>query len=588
MKSNNIAKCLIALCCIAGLSSCDITLYPEDKITPDTYFRNETDLELFTNSFYTYLPSTEIYQDEADIIINPILMEEMSGQRVVPESGGAWKWTQLRQINYFLANSYHCEDEEVLNHYNGLARFFRAYFYYEKVKRFGDVPWYDAVVGSADTELLNKPRDSRKLVMDNVLKDLDFAIANLRTTKDVYRISKWTALALKSRIMLFEGTFRKYHKLGDWETCLEESVKASQELIADGGYSLHSSYETLFTASDATNVQKEYILARDYNYAAGLTHGVQAYVNSQGAGCAGVTKRLVDAYLMKDGTRHTDRPGYKTMTLAEEVKNRDGRLAATIRTPGYTIDGKQTSTNLNVAKLGYHLRKYYVGLKYESYSEVNLPIFRLGEVYLNHAEALAELGKLTQTELDKTVNKLRSRAGVTGNLNMEIANANPDPWLKAAATGYPNLVENAAEYGNDANLGVILEIRRERTVELVMEGFRYYDIMRWREGKVFDQPFVGMYIPGPGVYDFNGDGTNDFNIYTDSNPGNPNAGGTQLKIGSNINVTDGDHGNLTLHTELVRNWNEDRDYYYPIPIKERILTNGALQQNPGWNDGLPF
>jgi hypothetical protein len=158
----------------------------------------------------------------------------------------------------------------------------------------------------------------------------------------------------------------------------------------------------------------------------------------------------------------------------------------------------------------------------------------------------------------------------------------------AAATGYPNLAQNAATYGNDANLGVILEIRRERTVELVMEGHRYYDIMRWREGKVFDEQFLGMYIPGPGVYDFDEDGTNDFNIYTDTNPGNPNAGGVQLKIGSNINVTDGDKGNLTWHADLPRNWNEDRDYYYPIPIKERILTNGALTQNPGWSDGLGF
>ena len=241
MKSTKITKWLMALCCIAGVSSCDITLYPEDKLTPDSYFRNETDLQLFTNSFYTYLPSTGIYQDEADIIINPILMEEMSGQRVVPETDGGWKWTQLRQINNFLEKSYHCEDKEVLAHYNGLARFFRAYFYFEKVKRFGDVPWYDQVIGSADKELLHKPRDSRKYVMEKVLEDLDFAIANLREPKEVYRISKWTALALKSRIMLFEGTFRKYHNLGDWEVCLEESVKASQELIDKGGNSLYSS-----------------------------------------------------------------------------------------------------------------------------------------------------------------------------------------------------------------------------------------------------------------------------------------------------------------------------------------------------------
>ena len=582
MKSTNIAKWLMAFCCIAGMSSCDITLYPEDKLTPDSYFRNETDLQLFTNSFYTYLPGTSIYQDEADIIINPILMEEMSGQRVVPESGGGWTWTQLRQINYFLENSYRCEDKEALAHYNGLARFFRAYFYYEKVKRFGDVPWYDMVIGSADQELLFKPRDSRKHVMDNVLKDLDFAIDNLREEKDVYRISRWTALALKSRIMLFEGTFRKYHKLGDWKECLEESVKASQELIDKGGYDLYSSYVGLFTAVDANTVAKEMILARNYNYKAGLTHGVQAYVNSAGAGCAGVTKRLVDAYLMKNGTRHTDRPGYQTMTFAEEIKDRDGRLAATIRTPDFTVDGKATAPNLNVAKLGYHLRKYYVKLDYESYSEVSLPVFRIGEIYLNHAEALAELGTLTQADLDKTINKLRSRAGVTGNLNMADANANPDPWLKAAATGYPNLSTNAADYDNEANLGVILEIRRERTVELVMEGHRYYDIMRWKEGKVFDEPFLGMYIPAPGAYDFNEDGVIDCNIYTATNPGNPNAGGAQLKIGSNVNVTDGDHGHLTWHADLERNWREDRDYYYPLPLKELVVTNGALEQNPNW------
>lgn len=94
---------------------------------------------------------------------------------------------------------------------------FRAYFYFVKVRRFGDVPWYDYVIGSADTEALSKPRDSREFVMGKVLEDIDFAIDNLRKQKDVYRVTRWTALALKSRICLFEGTFRKYHGLNDWE-----------------------------------------------------------------------------------------------------------------------------------------------------------------------------------------------------------------------------------------------------------------------------------------------------------------------------------------------------------------------------------
>ena len=140
MKSTKITKWLIGLVGITGLSSCDITLYPEDTVTPDSYFRNETDLELFTNSLYTSLPGTEIYEDEADIIVNMIIDDRISGQRVVPQSGGGWSWGTLRNINYFLENADRCEDKEVLAHYKGLARFFRAYFYYDKVRFLGEHP----------------------------------------------------------------------------------------------------------------------------------------------------------------------------------------------------------------------------------------------------------------------------------------------------------------------------------------------------------------------------------------------------------------------------------------------------------------
>ena len=327
------------------------------------------------------------------------------------------------------------------------------------------------------------------------------------------------------------------------------------------------------------------ILARNYNYAAGLSHGVQGYVNAPGAGAGGVTKRLVDAYLMKNGTRHTDRAGYQTMSFMDECEDRDPRMLATLRGKGFKVDGKTTPADLKVANTGYHLSKYYVGKKYESYSEVDLPVFRLGEVYLNFAEAKAELGTLTQKDLDNSINLLRKRAGMTGLLNMADANANPCKWLQTKEFGYPNLVENAAKYGNDENLGVILEIRRERTVEFVMEGLRYWDIMRWKEGKVFEEDFLGMYVE-PGIYDLDEDGVNDYTFTTTSYTG-PTAG-TILKLGTNLYVTDGDKGNLLLHRDFVRTWNEDRDYYYPIPIKERVLTNGKLRQNPGWNDGLAF
>ena len=590
MKFNKITKWLLLSVSVVALSSCDITLYPEDTITPGSYFRNETDLQLFTNNFYTALPSaTDIYADEADIIINPALDDAISGQRIIPETGGGWSWTALRQINYFLENSYRCPDEEVRKHYDGIARFFRAHFYFIKVARFGDVPWYDEVVGSGDADLLNKPRDSRKYVMEKVLEDLDYAINNIRTTKDVYRVSKWAALALKSRVMLFEGTFRKYHNLGDWEVCLQECVKASEQLMKEGGYSLFSKtstpYATLFNTLNATETSEEVILARDYNNGVQLRHSVQNYVTSPTAGCAGVTRRLVDAYLMKDGSRHTDRSNFDKLGFVEECKNRDPRMAQTLRTPGYVVDGKETPTNLASMKLGYQLRKYYIAVEYDGFSEVDLPVFRLGEVLLNLAEAKAELGTLSQDDLDKTVNALRKRAGITGTYTM---GTTADQWLKGC---YPTLASL-----NPANIGDILEIRRERTVELVMEGRRYHDIMRWKEGKVFEEEFLGMYIPSAGTLDLNADGVLDFNIATTNNAGAPE-GVTTLKVGENLtlvtpsaggNTYNGESGFLTIHRNDVmkRQWIEERDYYYPIPTKERILTNGALTQNPGWNDGL--
>ena len=574
---------------VVSLSACDITLYPEDKVTPGTYFRNENDLQLFTNNFYTSLPSaTDIYADEADIIINPALDDKISGQRIIPETGGGWSWTTLRQINYYLENSHRCDDQAVRKHYDGIARFFRALFYYEKVKRFGDVPWYDVVVGSGDKDLLNKPRDSRKYVMEKVLEDLDYAIANISETKDVYRITKWSALALKSRVMLFEGTFRKYHNLGDWEVCLQESVKASEELIKDGGFTLYSKgttpYADLFMTLNATETSSEIILARDYNNTVSIRHSVQNYTKSPTAGCTGVTRRLVDAYLMKDGSFHTARANYDKLGFVEECKNRDPRMAQTLRTPGYAIDGVSTPADLASMKLGYQLRKYYINVQYDGFSEVDMPVFRLAEIYLNLAEAKAELGTLTDADLENTVNKLRARVGVTGKLTTA---ATVEPWI---ANCYPTL-----KALNPSNLGVILEIRRERTVELVMEGFRYWDIMRWKEGKVFEEEFLGMYIAGAGQIDVDGDAKGDFNIITKGNSG-VSIAGKDLKVGENLTLVipgatseyNGESGFLTVHRQDVmqRQWREERDYYYPIPTKERVLTNGVLTQNPGWDDGL--
>ncbi len=568
------------------LSSCEdlLDLYPEDRVTPTTFFKNESELELFTNNFYyNILPGgASIYADEADIIINPLLNDAVSGQRIIPETSGGvggWGWTALRQINYFLEYHHQCEDEEVRNHYEGIARFFRAYFYFYKVQRYGDVPWYDHVIGSADTEDLNKARDSRDIVVKKMIEDLDWAYEHMRNEKSVYRVTKWTCLALKSRICLFEGTFQKYHNVqgGDWQYYLNECVEASDLLMKNSGYSIWKGtatpYRDLFKMEDADGT--EMILARDYSRALNIVQNAQAFNISTGAGCSGATRRLAWAYLMKDGTSFTDKAGHETMQFLEESQNRDPRFAQTLRCKDCVITDADKAPNVSVAKLGYQLLKYHVDGKSDMNGANDLPLFRYAEILLNFAEAKAELGTLTQTDLDASVNKLRDRVGMPY-LTLTKANNSPDSWLEDC---YPNVDKGA-------NKGVILEIRRERTVELVAEGFRYYDIMRWKEGKQFERPFLGMYFPAPGEYDLDGDGKYDVCLHN-GDAGNSSAP-VSLKLNEQVYLSEGNSGYLIQHKDLVRNWNEDRDYLYPIPTKDRILTGGALSQNPGWTDGLQF
>jgi hypothetical protein len=466
--------------------------------------------------------------------------------------------------------------------YDGLARFFRAYFYFTKVKYYGDVPWVDTPLASDDPELY-KARDSRKVIMQYVMDDLDYAIKYLDTTKDVYRVTKWTALALKSRVALFEGTYRKYHDLGDWEEMLEACVEASKQFVNESGYVINNSgttpYLDLFSAISSD--QNEIILTRAYSSSIGLSHDVNGYLTSTTMGRPGMLKNIANMYLMQDGTPFTNQSGWETMQLAQESVNRDKRFAQTVRTPGYVRigDTAESAPNLAATETGYQLIKYLQSSKYDSYntSTIDMPLFRTAEVYLNYAEAKAELGTLTQSDIDLTIKPLRDRAGVS-NLSLTYANANPDPYLSTAGTGYINVT--------GANKGVILEIRRERTVELIMEGFRYWDIMRWKEGKRFENQFTGMYFPGPGEYDLNSDGKVDVCLWSGSKPST--SAPIVYELDKDIILTEGTKGYILLHTDYTRTWNEDRDYLYPIPTDDRVLTQGVVTQNPGWNDGLSF
>ena len=583
---HTIINALFLSAAIACISCEDMLDYqPKDRLSPDTYFKTETDCELWTNNYYTVFPSAEgIYSEPYDVIVRDVLADEISGVRKPMPTDGNWNWKKLREMNFFLSRASQVEDESVRLEYEGLTRFFRAYFYFEKVKRYGDVPWVDRPLGS-DEEELYEGRDPRESVMEKVMEDVDFAIANLPEVQNVYRVTRWTARALKSRIALFEGTFRKYHGLDGYEEFLQACVNASEPFLT-GPYSIYTSgstpYQDLFTSQNA--IGTEIILARAYTSAiSGMTHDVNGHLTGATMGRPGMTRNVGNMYLMRDGSRYTDQADYATKTFVEECKNRDLRMAQTLRTPGYKRIGgsKELAPDLSRSTTGYQLIKYLTEERYDANkaSTNDMPLFRLAEVLLNYAEAKAELGTLKQADLDNTIRPLRVRAGLP-DLDMEEANAHPDPYLSSSETGYANVT--------GANKGVILEIRRERTLETPMEGLRYWDIMRWKEGKRFEKPIEGLYFPGTGEYDLDGNGSVDVCIYdTEKAPGN-SADVLYLKLGSDIVLSGETSGNVLAHSTQQRIWNEERDYLYPIPTDDRVLTQGAISQNPGWNDGLPF
>ena len=259
-------------------------------------------------------------------------------------------------------------------------------------------------------------------------------------------------------------------------------------------------------------------------------------------------------------------------------------MAQSILCPGYKQMGqdKVQAIALNYTEGCYQFIKYVMSDDYDAFrqSRASMPIFRLAEVYLNYAEALAELGTITQDDIDISVNRLRDRVGMP-HLSVADANSTPDPYMMSEEWGYPNVTRSA-------NTGVILEIRRERLIELSLELVHYNDILRWREGKVYEKPFYGMYFPGPGKYDMTGDGKANVCIYTGKKPSG--IGLKFLEIDKDIFLSEGDKGYAVRFGSdaFKRTWNENRDYLYGIPTNERSLSNGALSQNPGWNDGLSF
>jgi starch-binding outer membrane protein, SusD/RagB family len=571
--------------------SCELEQIPQSTASKESVFGSESGLQLYTNSFYGMLTNRSTSLDAmSDYMVVKTVPTFVQEGAFAPTLSSGWSWTDLRNVNYFIVNNKDPKiPADVRNNYTAIAKFFRAYFYYEKVKRFGDVPWINKPLDVADPVLYG-PRDSRTIIMDSIVADLDYACANIKSTSDATRslVTKYVAYALKARVCLFEGTFRKYHTelnlQGSANTFLNLAATAAKTIMDAGIYSIYTtggpgkSYRTVFT--NGTPIANEVMLSSICDLTLSVLNDANWYWTSGTYGDkANFSRTFINTYLNLDGTPFTSTAGYQTMLFKDEVKNRDLRLKQTIRLGDY----KRISGGVQVPApplfsytfTGYMPIKWSLDDMYYDTRDLNInsiSLYRYGEVLLNYAEAKAELGTLTDADWAATIGVLRTRGGITAGLTTKPTAI--DPYLQSVY--FPNITDP-----------VILEVRRERGIELCLEGFRFPDILRWKRGELMNQEWNGFYVPALSTpMDLNEDGINDVVFFQGTQPSlgkeltyvnvSPLSGG---KTNPQL-LKNGTTGELTWMNNIKRKW-EDKMYYYPIPQTD-LITNPALGQNPGW------
>lgn len=592
----NIAKFLVlgsvAFTILTGCNDSFMNKYPETSISEEMFFKTPKDLELYTNGLYGIIGSSywDLGTDNLIYLDNVDIYTVMRGERT-PDNVGEWSWSNIRKVNFMLARVNQAEGDQIeINHYVGLARMFRAKLYYDKVLSYSDVPWYSRDLQTTDTELLYKTQDSRSLVVDSIMADLDFAANNMKEDMGSRTIwSRYGALAMQARIALSEGSWRRYHpelELNDADRFFRVAIDACKKIMDSGEYSLSTTpsgeipaYEAMFCNEDLST-NNEMIFYEDYDKALGRMHNAQAALDWQSS----LSRDLMEDYLvLEDGETKTfqEVPQHETMTLLEVFKNRDPRMSQTFMAPGFTRSKNTEPHRQKISNGGYPQVKFeprtYDQLEWgKSYTD--LPVIRYAEVLLMYAEAKAELGELTQEDIDLTINLIRRRAGVP--------NATLSSWLSKVdpvqANRYPNVTSSQK--------GAILEIRRERRIELACEGFRYKDLMRWKCGKLLEKAPEGMYIDKLGYIDVTGDGQPDYALVKTQADADAIPEEDKLKYkltveildGNTYELTEGDKGYVRLISQVGKWTFVEPKYYYSPMATGDIILNPNLVQNKYW------
>ncbi len=599
MKKNTIKISFVvfATMLIVSCNNDFLERIPLDEISNETFWNTESDLEVYNNSIYDRAKNDNDvpilmahddgfdsnnqsfwYLDEFSDNMAPRhsrherYQQVRSGKHTIPSSPQmyGWRnggWSFIRAINVGMDNYDKALDkgvaEEVVNKYKAEARLFRGWFYADKISKYGRAPWVDHEL-TTDSEELYAALDSRETVMTNVLADLDFACQWLPDDwgdgGGPGRINRWAALLVKSRVCLFEGTWRKYHNEGsDADMWLQEAAKAAKEIMDDGPYTLYETgdpendYQAIHKIrSDLTGVP-EVMYWRRYQLGV-FTNHVQSYHRGYNGGA---TKSFVEDYLCTDGLPISLSNLYQGDDDMHQVfENRDPRMRQTILHPDDVArwqwnqnDQARTYPRLTgmggqTSETGYSICKVFEPIAaFATYNTSDTPgiILRFGEVLLNYAEAVAELGTITQDDLDISINRLRGRVGMP---DMDL-NPPMDP-----------------RYADDGVSSLIAEIRRERRVELFMEGFRYDDLRRWKQGKKLENPDLGIRWDDAMKAEIDPEGMSTVKS-------------TMVNGIPYVDVYQGtDWANPV--------FDESKHYLWPIPLSA-IAQNTNIEQTPGWN-----
>ena len=545
-------------------------------LNDETFWTTPNDLKTYATAFYGILPRgvENIDDQNSDDMVPRNVSQFIWDQYSVPAEDGEWSksdWQNIRNINYFMTHYQTVEGSEAeINRYVGEMRFFRALEYFSKIKTFGDVPWLEEDLNVDDTDILYGPKMPRNQVAQKIIEDLDFAIQWLpdgrvtSTGDDANRITKDVARHIKARVCLNEGTYYKYHtELGyEYTDLLNQAASEADTLMNSGRYDIYNTgdaahdYYNMFVMEDKSNLS-EAILYIDY------ANPLRRHNMGHGAyeALAGFSKDFVDGYLYADGLPKA-LTSYPTAdeTMAEELANRDPRASQTIRNDkffegneSYTVIVTKDTLGADDAYITQFIPTGYQTIKgYDPATahrgntlEVHDGIaYRYAETLLIYAEAKAELGSITQDDLDRSINQLRDRVGMP-HLTTSVNFTDPN-WPDYGYTLSP----------------LLQEIRRERRVELAGEGFRFADICRWKAGQILNNvmTYVGKKISVKASQAKDGLRANN---------------GCVIIYGNYTNA------DLSYQEGKSRTW-DDKMYLYPIPTGELQRNENLLPQNPGW------